>query len=141
MIFARNSLSVLLASTLSALVLLGCTSETKVRASGEGEYDTYQPLPAPDEEIYGELQSVNVAIETVVVRTDQGARQRFRCNAETIVKDAAGDRLNREQRIDERTIRQLAGRQGAYVSVRWKQQGPEKLATSITLTEHPRARR
>ncbi|HEY2381155.1 MAG TPA: hypothetical protein VGK48_08220 [Terriglobia bacterium] len=117
-----------LSLVLSGLILIGCERDRGVyAASGE-----YQPRPAPAEkktappDIHGELMRVNVPKNTLMVRVENGMEQTFKFNNHTVVMG-----LNTSQAA----VRNLVGREGSELIVRWRDDDGGKLADRVDVTQ------
>ena len=118
-----------IACCVPALMLIACQRNEGVYAGNDE--NVYQPRPAvtrkaynknPDE-IKGELIRVDLPMKTMAVRLENGVVQTFSFDDNTTV---AGIDIG---------VRDLAGKEGSEVTVRWKDQGPAKVATSVDVTQ------
>jgi hypothetical protein len=151
----KRSIAFLLTGALSAFVLFACTQERRVQAGREdqnqpGRSDTYQPSTAPGSEsarsgmaqqdIKGELRKVDMAKNTIVVRTDNGLEQTFRYTDNTTVSglpssSATAPTGRQKPSGGENNVHSLMGKEGSEVTVHWTQQGDDKVATSIDVSQ------
>ena len=123
---------------LSGSVLISCE---RVRASREDGPDTYQPRPAPAEtragvttDLKGELISVDMKKNAIMVRAGNGMEQTFRFNDLTSVRGVAaqGTTTNQPKAM---AVRNLMGKEGSEVIVEWKDEAGDKMATSVTVEQ------
>jgi hypothetical protein len=121
---------------LSGLFLLSC--ERGVRASREEGPTTYQPRPAPvkerpapAQELKGELISVDMKDNAIMVRAENGMEQTFRFNDQTLVQ-AAETTANQPKGM---AVRSLIGKEGSEVTVRWDEEAGAKMATSVIVDQ------
>ena len=118
---------------LSALMLFACERNQGVQAGYEpGTSGTYQPRPAPppkgevqQNEITGELQRVDMGAKTFSIRVDNGMEQTFRFDNDTAVLGLQG----------KASIRDLIGKEGSEMSVRWQDSDGTKMATRVDVTQ------
>jgi hypothetical protein len=118
---------------LSALMLFACERNQGVQAGYEpGTSGTYQPRPAPppkgevqQNEITGELQKVDMGAKTFSIRVDNGMEQTFKFDSDTPVLGLQG----------KASIRDLIGKEGSEVSVRWQDSDGTKVATRVDVTQ------
>jgi len=124
---------------LSGLLMISC--ERGVRAGREEGPDTYQPRPAPAEEraaaakdVKGELISVDMKNNAVMVRAENGMEQTFRFNDQTSVQgvDVQSTTTSKPRTM---AVRNLIGKEGSEVTVIWKDEAGAKMATSITVDQ------
>ena len=117
-----------LACCVPALMLIACQREGVHAANDD---NIYHPRPALTgkvqhkniDEIKGELIRVDLPMKTMAVRLENGVVQTFSFDDDTTV---AGIDIG---------VRDLAGKEGSEVTVRWKDQGPAKVATSVDVTQ------
>jgi hypothetical protein len=83
--------------------------------------------------IDGELLSVDVAAMQIVIRVENGMAQTFNWDDRTDVTGLTSA-TNNAARSATAQLRRLAGRIGSDVSVQWRDDEGEKLATSINIT-------
>ena len=119
---------------ISGFLLFACERSQGVQAGYEpGNTGTYQPRPAPapkgeveqNQEISGELQHVDMAAKTISIRVDNGMEQTFKFDNDTPVLGLQGKAL----------IRDLIGKEGSEVSVRWQDSDGTKMATRVDVTQ------
>jgi len=124
---------------LSGVLMISC--ERGVRASREEGSDTYQPRPAPADDpdatpkgVKGELISVDLKNNTVMVRAENGMEQTFKFNDQTAVQGAesASAGTNQPARM---AVRNLLGKEGSEVTVMWKDEAGAKMATAINVDQ------
>jgi hypothetical protein len=146
----RRQIAIILAATLSTFVL-ACKNEQRVQAGREenqrGQTQTYQPLGgastdtttgAAAQNIQGELRSVNTSNMTFVVRTENGMEQTFRYDDDTSVSGipSVGTTPSTDREKAQATqVRSLIGKEGSEVTVHWTQEGADKVATSIDVSQ------
>jgi len=118
--------------------LLACE---RVRADREDGPDTYQPRPAPAEtraavttDLKGELISVDMKNNAIMVRAENGMEQTFRFNNLTSVQgvEAQSTATNQPGTM---AVRKLIGKEGSEVIVMWKDEAGAKMATSVTVEQ------
>src|SRR5262245_32825632 len=122
----------------TGLLLSSC--ERGVKAGREEGSQTYQPRPAPAQEnpvrtdLKGELISVDVKNNTIMVRAENGMEQTFKFNEETLVliPQAPTTTTNPPKAM---TVRDLVGKEGSEVTVTWKDKAGAKMATSVTVEQ------
>jgi len=122
---------------LSGLLLISC--ERGVRASREEGPATYQPRPAPAEErpapvrdMKGELISIDLKNNTIMVRAENGMEQTFKFNDVTSVLGVEPQGTTHPNTMQ---VRSLIGREGSEVTVRWDEEAGAKMATSVTVEQ------
>ena len=146
----KRPIALILAAALSTFVL-ACKNEQRVQAGGEenqpGQAQTSQPLPGPTtgttsataQDIQGELRSVNTSNMTFIVRTDNGMEQTFRYDDDTSVSGipsvATTPSTDREKSSQATQVGSLIGKEGSEVTVHWTQDGADKVATSIDVSQ------
>lgn len=127
---------------LSGLLLISC--ERGVRADREQGPATYQPRAAPVEEraappkdVKGELLSVDVKNNLMMVRAENGMEQTFRFNDNTLVLGVEPQRTTAKTTSPPQAIavRDLIGKEGSEVTVTWKEEAGAKMATSVTVDQ------
>jgi hypothetical protein len=120
-----------IACWMPALMLIACQRNPGVYARNDD--NVYQPRPALTgkadhkniDKIKCELIRVDLPMKTMAVRVENGIVQTFRFDDNTTV---AG--------LDDNTgVRNLAGKEGSEVIVRWKDQGAAKMATNVDVTQ------
>ena len=123
---------------LSGVMMISC--ERSVKASRE-EPQEYQPRPAPAEDratavkdVQGELISVDLKNNTIMIRAQNGMEQTFRFNDQTTMQG-----LEPESRSTNHAktmmVRDLMGKEGSEVTVTWKDEAGAKMATSVTVNQ------
>jgi len=118
---------------LSALMLFACERSQGVQAGYEqGTSGTYQPRPTPppkgevqQNEMTGELQKVDMGAKTFSIRVDNGMEQTFKFDNDTTVLGLQG----------KASIRDLVGKEGSEVSVRWQDSEGGKMSTRVDVTQ------
>jgi len=124
---------------LSGLLMISC--ERGVRADREEGPDTYQPRPAPAEErsaaakdVKGELISIDMKNNAVMVRAENGMEQTFRFDDQTSVQgvDVQGTTTSKPKTM---AVRNLIGKEGSEVTVMWRDEAGARMATSITVDQ------
>jgi hypothetical protein len=127
---------------LSGLLLISC--ERGVRADREEGPASYQPRPAPVEEraappkdVKGELLSVDVKNNLMIVRAENGMEQTFRFNDNTLVLGVEPQRTTVKTTSPPKAIavRDLIGKEGSEVTVTWNEEAGAKVATSVTVDQ------
>jgi hypothetical protein len=115
----------------AGLLLQGC--ESRVRAGREGEPETYQPRPSPQQpviapephsDVKGELMRVDLKNNTIMVRAQNGMEQTFKFNDQTMV-----------QGLEKQGVRSLIGKEGSEITVSWKEEAGAKMATMIDVND------
>jgi len=124
---------------LSGLLLISC--DRGVRASREEGPATYQPRPAPVPEqpapakdVQGELISVDMKNNAIMVRAENGMEQTFRFNDQTLLQGLEAQRAT-ENQPRTMAIRDLIGKEGSEVTVIWKEEAGAKVATSVSVDQ------
>ena len=138
---------------LSALMLFACERDQGVQAGYEqGKTGTYQPRSAPppkgevqqNPEMSGELQHVDMAAKTISIRVDNGMEQTFKFDNDTVVMGLEGQpQANapaKTGKAGNASIRNLMGKEGSEVTVRWRDDDGAKMATHIDVTQISTAR-
>jgi hypothetical protein len=128
----RRCIVVAFACILPFLVLAACEREQGVQAGYEqSQTGTYQPRPAPkaeagrqSQEMNGELQRVDMAAKTISIRVDNGMEQTFKFDDDTLVMG-----------IQNASVRNLTGKEGSEVTVKWRDDNGIKVATHINVTQ------
>ena len=123
---------------LSALMLFACERNQGVQAGYEpGNTGTYQPRPAPPpkgevqiNEMTGELQRVDMGAKTFSIRVDNGMEQTFKFDNDITVLGLQG----------KASVRDLIGKEGSEVTVRWRDAEGAKMATRVDVTQISTAR-
>ena len=124
---------------LSGLLLTSC--DRGVRADREEGTGPYQPRPAPAQDqpvqakdVKGELISIDMKNNTMMVRAENGMEQTFRFNDQTSVQGLEAQRATTSQ---PRTmaVRDLIGKEGSEVTVMWKEEAGAKLATMVSVDQ------
>jgi hypothetical protein len=123
---------------LSGLLLISC--EQGVRASREEGPATYQPRPAPSEErpapvrdMKGELISIDLKNNTIMVRAENGMEQTFKFNDVTSVLGVEPQGTTNQPNTMQ--VRSLIGKEGSEVTVRWDEEAGAKMATAVTVEQ------
>ena len=132
----------------SALMLFSCEREQGVQAGSEqANTGTYQPRPAPppkgevqpNPEMSGELQRVNMAGKTFSIRVDNGMEQTFKFDDDAMVMGLEAQPqtnvLAKTGKTATASIRNLIGKEGSEVTVRWREDNGAKMATHIDVTQ------
>jgi hypothetical protein len=124
------------------LVSIACQRNEGVRAAGESDY---QPRPAPQREAQddienlempGELVRIDTGRKIFTVRVENGMIQTFKFDSDTAVlgiddKTKADGTPAKTQN----NVRKLRGKEGSEVSVQWRDQDGDKIATIIEVTQ------
>ena len=108
---------------LSGFMTIACQRDRGVYAGNES--DTYQPRPAtlPLQDVKGELIRVDMAAKTIAVRIENGMEQTFKFDDNTVLKGL------------DAPIRNLAGKEGSELTVKWRNDNDAKMATGIEVTQ------
>jgi len=115
----------------TGLLVLGC--ERGVRAGREGEPETYQPRPSPqqpatatraDADVKGELMRVDLKNNAIMVRAQNGMEQTFKFNDQTMVHG-----------LEKQGVRNLIGKEGSEITVSWKEEAGAKMATMVSVND------
>jgi hypothetical protein len=123
---------------LSGVMLVSCEQGVK---AGREETQTYQPRPAPAEDraaaikdVQGELISVDMKNNTVMIRMENGMEQTFRFNDQTKVQgmEPQSSATNQPKTM---AVRDLIGKEGSEVTVSWKDEAGAKMATTVTVNQ------
>lgn len=136
---------------LSGLLTVACERNQGVQAGREGGSETYQPRPAPKGEIMpqrnevkGELTRVDMDKKTFTIRAENGMEQTFKFTDDTSVMGVESMQLAEKQAQRDKNaavnrnlnqIRNLVGKEGSEVTVRWKDEGGAKTAISVNVTQ------
>ena len=130
---------------LSGFMLIACQRTQGVQASSEG--DNYQPRPAitttiqdstSKRELKGELARVDTRHKTVAVSLENGIVQTFKFDKNTIVaglQNQSDASAAKPGKVGNTGVRDLVGKEGSDVIVRWNDQDGAKMATNIEVTE------
>jgi hypothetical protein len=123
---------------LSGVMLISCERGVK---AGREEPQTYQPRPAPAEDraasvkdVQGELISVDMKNNTVMIRMQNGMEQTFRFNDQTKVQGMEPQSTTTNQ-PKTMAVRDLMGKEGSEVTVSWKDEAGAKMATTVTVNQ------
>jgi len=126
-----------LASLLAGFMAMACQRDHGVYAGNDSE--TYKPRAAPSttatpgspQDVKGELLRVDMAGKTVAVRVENGMEQTFKFDDNTVLTG-----LDQPQaRKDKTPLRNLAGKEGSELSVRWRDENGAKMASNIQVTQ------
>jgi len=129
---------------LAGFLMIGCQREQGVQAANEqNNTGTYQPRPAPKGEVEqkpetsGELQRVDMAGRTFIVRVDDGMEQTFKFDENTTVMGLENQpaAAGKTGKVSNRAVRNLVGKEGSEVTVQWQDQDGAKVATDIDVTQ------
>jgi hypothetical protein len=133
--------TVALAILIASLAFITYERKYRVQAAGDGDPDTYLPLPAPDsglkpgDLIIGDIRKVDIANKMMIVRLDNGMDQTLKLADDTqmvvTAVDPNGVPIN---------LKQLSTYYGSDVSIHWREENGAKVATSIDVT-HQRQKR
>ena len=123
---------------LSALMLFACERNQGVQAGYEqGNTGTYQPRPVPPpkgevqlNEMTGELQRVDMGGKTFSIRVDNGMEQTFKFDNDITILGLQG----------KASVRDLIGKEGSELTVRWTDADGAKMATRVDVTQISTAR-
>jgi hypothetical protein len=141
----RKLVILLFVSAVSALILFACERQQSVQAGSEqANTGTYQPRPAPppkgetqqNPEMSGELQRVDMGVKTFSIRVDNGMVQTFKFDDDTMVMGLEPQQL----KPGVASMRNLIGKEGSEVTVRWHENNGVKVATHIDVTQISTAR-
>lgn len=130
---------------LSGFLTVACERDRGVQAAREGGTDTYQPRHAPKgpapkgevmpdkNEMKGELIRIDMAKKTITIRAENGMEQTFKFGDDTAVMG-----VEHKQPVDKKNmsqVRNLVGKEGSEISVKWRDEGGAKTATTIDVTD------
>jgi hypothetical protein len=123
---------------LSGVVMISCERSVK---AGREEPQEYQPRPAPAEDrataakdVQGELISVDLKNNTIMIRAQNGMEQTFRFNDQTTMQGLEPESRTTNQ-AKTMKVRDLMGKEGSEVTVTWKDEAGAKMATSVTVNQ------
>jgi hypothetical protein len=127
-------------SLIAGMMLSACRRDNSVHAGN----DEYKPRPAvkkivENQEVSGELVSIDPKKKMLVVRLDNGMEQTFEFDEGTSVagldnslqtptRQKPGNNINPE-------IGNLIGKEGSEVTVEWRADGDAKIATHVEVTQ------
>lgn len=140
----KTFLAVSLVCIFSGFMLIACQREQGVQAGREeGRTDTYPPLPTPatepraEQEIKGELSRIDMGNKTMVIRTENGMEQTMKFNDATMVTglEVARDKTTRGKEAATMQVRDLVGKEGSEVTIKWRDEAGNKVITSIEVTQ------
>ena len=108
--------------------------------------EIYQPRRAQVNKFYskyryemkGELIRVDLPAKTIAVQIENGLVQTFQLDEDTAVAGLENQAQTEPVKLSKArnpAIQSLAGKEGSEVTVRWKDQGEAKLATTVTVTQ------
>jgi hypothetical protein len=136
----KRGIALLGVPLIAGLMLSACQRDNSVHAGN----DEYKPRPAvkkmaENQEVAGELASIDPKKKMLVVRVDNGMEQTFEFDDQTSVagldnsvqsptRQKPGNTINPE-------IRNLIGKEGSEVTVEWRADGDAKIATHVEVTE------
>jgi hypothetical protein len=136
----KRGIALLGVPLIAGLMLSACQRDNSVHAGN----DEYKPRPAvkkmaENQEVSGELASIDPKKKMLVVRVDNGMEQTFEFDDQTSVagldnsvqsptRQKPGNMINPE-------IRNLTGKEGSEVTVEWRAHGDAKIATHVEVTE------
>ena len=141
----RKLVILLFVSAVSALILFACERQQSVQAGSEqANTGTYQPRPAPppkgeieqNPEMSGELQRIDMGRKGFSIRVDNGMEQTFKFDDDTMVMGLEGQQL----KTGSASMRNLIGKEGSEVTVRWRESDGGKVATHVDVTQISTAR-
>jgi len=119
---------------LVAFTTIACERNGGVRASN----DEYKPRPAPKptekNEAKGELLRVDLAGTTLSIRLANGLEQTFNIDDQTVI--TSGDQHHHPY-----SLRDLMGKDGSELTVRWHDGAEIKTASNIEVTQFSTSRR
>jgi hypothetical protein len=133
---------------LSGVLFVACERDRGVQAANESE--TYHPRPAGSydrkpkvestkKELKGELVKVDPSGKTISVRLESGMIQTFRFDDGTTVEGLPNEPLTKPTTKTGQpsviTIRNLAGKEGSEVTIKWDEADTPKLATNVEVTQ------
>jgi len=110
------------------------------------EDDIYQPRHVQVNKFYskyrdemkGELIRVDLPAKTIAVQIENGLVQTFQFDENTTVAGLENQPQTEPVKVSKTRnpgLENLAGKEGSEVTVRWKDQGEAKLATTIDVTQ------
>jgi hypothetical protein len=136
----KRGIALLGVPLIAGSMLSACQRDNSVHAGN----DEYKPRPAvkkmaENQEVTGELASIDPKKKMLVVRVDNGMEQTFGFDDQTSVagldnsvpsstRQKPGNMINPE-------IRNLIGKEGSEVTVEWRANGDAKIATHVEVTE------
>ena len=139
---------------LSGLFLVACQRDQGVQAGNEqnrpGEYQPHsahrgetqqdraqQSQSQQGQQMTGELQRVNMAGKTITIRVDNGMEQTFKFDDSTMVMGLEGQSTapSKGGKAANASIRNLVGKEGSEVTVRWREENGAKVATQVNVTQ------
>jgi len=82
----------------------------------------------------GELISVDIKNNVIMVRAENGMEQTFRFNDQTSVQGAEPQSTTTTE-PNTMAVRNLIGKEGSEVTVRWDEEAGAKMATSVTVDQ------
>jgi hypothetical protein len=117
---------------ISGFMLIACQRDRGVYAGN----DQYQPRPVPkgdvvtdkgrQRELKGELARIDRARKIFVIRVENGMEQTFKYDDDTMVRGLEDQNA---------PMRNLMGKEGSEISVKWQDAGGIKSATNIDVTQ------
>jgi hypothetical protein len=115
------------------LLIASCERSPSVQAARE-EMPSHQAqaMVNSNKPIDGELLAVNLADKRIVIRVENGMAQTFEWDDQTEVTGLPGTEQNSKSTTA--LLRRLAGKTGSEVTVQWRDDGAEKIATAIKVT-------
>ena len=124
---------------LPIFLLSGCQRDQGVHAGFEqGQTGTYQPRPAPkidtqqSQEMTGELQRIDMPAKTISIRVSNGMEQTFKFDDNTMVM---GIQRQPEAKTQIVSVRNLLGKEGSEVTIKWRVENGAKVATHVNVTQ------
>jgi uncharacterized lipoprotein YajG len=125
---------------IAGLILSGCQRDDSVHAGN----DEYKPRPAvkkmvENQEVSGELATIDPKKKMLVVRVDNGMEQTFKFDERTSVagldNSVQSSTLQKPGNMINPGIRNLIGKEGSELTVEWRADGDAKIATHVEVTE------
>lgn len=124
--------------------MVGCERERGVYAGNDS--DVYQPRPALKKnqgdaavkDIKGELLRVDIPGRTIAVRVENGMEPTFEFHDNTIVtflEDHVAPPPSKTGNISSSALRNLDGKEGSEVTIKWNDDNGAKMATNVEVTQ------
>lgn len=145
---------------LSGFMAIACQRDRGVFAGNDS--DTYQPRPAHNrnnptdehagalngnqplnQDAKGELTHLDLAGKTFGIRLEKGMEQTFKFDDTTVLTglENSPPPTKKASKNDKSPLRNLSGKEGSELTVRWRDENGLKMATNIEVTQVITARR
>jgi hypothetical protein len=127
---------------LSGLTTIGCERGVRAGREERQEPTTYQPRPAPLDQVEptailqeakGELMRVDTKNNTITVRAENGMEQTFKFDSQTTVHGLAKPGATQTGKPPE--VRALMGKEGSELTVIWREEAGARMATMINVDD------